>query len=255
MTFINMRIVTILLIFFLNFYASASENSGGNMPDHEWSFEGITGTFDKAALQRGFKVYREICSGCHSMRLLYYRDLIDIGFNEEEVKVIASDYTVVDGPNDEGEMFERDAKPSDHFVGPFANDQEARASNNGSLPPDLSVISKARVNGANHLYNLLLGYTEPPENFEVAEGMYYNKWMNGNQIAMAPPLDEGYVDYDDGTENTLPQLAEDLATFLVWSAEPELEARKKLGIKVILFFIIFGIVVYFTKRRLWRDVH
>ena len=250
-----MRIVTILLIFFLNFYASASENSGGNMPDHEWSFEGITRTFDKAALQRGFKVYREICSGCHSMRLLYYRDLIDIGFNEEEVKVIASDYTVVDGPNDEGEMFERDAKPSDHFVGPFANDQEARASNNGSLPPDLSVISKARVNGANHLYNLLLGYTEPPENFEVAEGMYYNKWMNGNQIAMAPPLDEGYVDYDDGTENTLPQLAEDLATFLVWSAEPELEARKKLGIKVILFFIIFGIVVYFTKRRLWRDVH
>ena len=250
-----MRIVTILLIFSLNFYASASENSGGNMPDHKWSFEGITGTFDKAALQRGFKVYREICSGCHSMRLLYYRDLIDIGFNEEEVKVIASDYTVVDGPNDEGEMFERDAKPSDHFVGPFANDQEARASNNGSLPPDLSVISKARVNGANHLYNLLLGYTEPPENFEVAEGMYYNKWMNGNQIAMAPPLDEGYVDYDDGTENTLPQLAEDLATFLVWSAEPELEARKKLGIKVILFFIIFGIVVYFTKRRLWRDVH
>ncbi len=250
-----MRIVTILLIFFLNFYASASENSGGNMPDHEWSFEGITGTFDKAALQRGFKVYREICSGCHSMRLLYYRDLIDIGFNEEEVKVIASDYTVVDGPNDEGEMFERDAKPSDHFVGPFANDQEARASNNGSLPPDLSVISKARVNGANHLYNLLLGYTEPPENFEVAEGMYYNKWMNGNQIAMAPPLDEGYVDYDDGTENTLPQLAEDLATFLVWSAEPELEARKKLGIKVILFFIIFGIVVYLKKRRIWRDVH
>ena len=250
-----MRIVTILLILFLNIQASASENSGGNMPDHEWSFEGITGTFDKAALQRGFKVYREICSGCHSMRLLYYRDLIEIGFSEEEVKAIASDYTVIDGPDDEGEMFERDAKPSDHFVGPFANDQEARMSNNGSLPPDLSVISKARVNGANHLYNLLLGYTEPPENFEVAEGMYYNKWMNGNQIAMAPPLDEGYVDYDDGTENTLPQLAEDLATFLVWSAEPELEARKNLGIKVILFFIIFGIVVYFTKRRLWRDVH
>jgi len=255
MTFINMRIVTVLLIFFLNLHTSASENSGGNMPDHEWSFEGITGTFDKAALQRGFKVYREICSGCHSMRLLYYRDLIEIGFSEEEVKAIASDYTVIDGPDDEGEMFERDAKPSDHFVGPFANDQEARMSNNGSLPPDLSVISKARVNGANHLYNLLLGYTEPPENFEVAEGMYYNKWMNGNQIAMAPPLDEGYVDYDDGTENTLPQLAEDLVTFLVWSAEPELEARKNLGIKVILFFIIFGIVVYFTKRRLWRDVH
>ena len=126
------------------------------MPNHEWSFEGITGTFDRGALQRGFKVYREVCSGCHSMKLLYYRDLIDIGFSTEEVKIIASDYTVIDGPNDEGEMFERSAKPSDRFVEPFANDQEARVSNNGSFPPDLSVIAKARVNGANHLYNLLL---------------------------------------------------------------------------------------------------
>ena len=248
-------IIIILLFFFINISLSASENSSGNMPDHKWSFEGITGTFDKAAVQRGFKVYREVCSGCHSLRLLYYRDLIDIGFSEEEVKVIASDYTVIDGPNDEGEMFEREAKPSDHFVAPFANDQEARASNNGALPPDLSVITKARVNGVNHLYNLLLGYTEPPKNIEIAEGMYFNKWISGNQIAMAPPLDDGYVDYDDGTENSLPQLAEDVVTFLVWSAEPELEVRKNLGIKVILFFIIFGILLYSVKIRLWRDVH
>ena len=250
-----MRIVTILLIFFLNIQVSASENVSGNMPNHEWSFEGLTGTFDRAALQRGFKVYREVCSGCHSMRLLYFRDLIDIGFSEEEVKAISSDYTVIDGPNDEGEMFERPAKPSDHFVGPFANDQEARASNNGSFPPDLSVITKARVNGANHIYNLLMGYTEPPDNFEISEGMYYNQWIKGNQIAMAQPLDEGYVDYDDGTENTLSQLAEDVVTFLVWSAEPELEIRKNLGIKVILFFIIFGIIIYLAKQKLWRDVH
>jgi ubiquinol-cytochrome c reductase cytochrome c1 subunit len=250
-----MRIITILLILFLNIQASASENASGNMPNHEWSFEGITGTFDRAALQRGFKVYREVCAGCHSMRLLYYRDLIDIGFSDEEVKAISSDYTVIDGPNNEGEMFERPAKPSDHFVGPFANDQEARASNNGSLPPDLSIITKARVNGVNHIYNLLIGYTEPPDNFETSEGMYYNQWIKGNQIAMAPPLDEGYVDYDDGTENTLSQLAEDVVTFLAWSAEPELEIRKNLGIKVILFFIIFGIIVYLVKQRLWRDVH
>ena len=250
-----MRIVTILLIFFLNIQVSASENVSGNMPNHEWSFEGLTGTFDRAALQRGFKVYREVCSGCHSMRLLYFRDLIDIGFSEEEVKVISSDYTVIDGPNDEGEMFERPAKPSDHFVGPFANDQEARASNNGSFPPDLSVITKARVNGVNHIYNLLIGYAEPPDNFDIGEGMYFNKWINGNQIAMAPPLDDGYVDYDDGTENTLSQLAEDVVTFLAWSAEPELEARKNLGIKVILFFIIFGIIVYLVKQKLWRDIH
>ena len=234
---INKVIVIILLFSFISITSSASENSSDNMPDHKWSFEGITGTFDRAALQRGFKVYREVCAGCHSMRLLYYRDLIDIGFNDEEVKVISSDYTVIDGPNDEGEMFERPAKPSDHFVGPFANDQEARASNNGSLPPDLSIITKARVNGVNHIYNLLMGYTEPPDNFEIGEGMYYNQWIKGNQIAMAPPLDEGYVDYDDGTENTLSQLSEDVVTFLAWSAEPELEARKNLGIKVILFFI------------------
>ena len=146
-------------------------------------------------------------------------------------------------------------KPSDHFVGPFANDQEARFSNNGSFPPDLSVITKARVNGVNHIYNLLIGYTDPPDNFEIGEGMYYNQWIKGNQIAMAPPLDDGYVDYDDGTENTLSQLAEDVVTFLAWSAEPELEIRKNMGIKVILFFIIFGIIVYLVKQRLWRDVH
>ena len=250
-----MRIITILLILFLNIQATASENASGSMPNHEWSFEGITGTFDRAALQRGFKVYREVCAGCHSMRLLYYRDLIDIGFSEEEVKAISSDYTVIDGPNDEGEMFERPAKPSDRFVGPFANDQEARASNNGSYPPDLSVITKARVNGVNHIYNLLIGYTDPPDNLEIGEGMYFNKWIKGNQIAMAPPLDDGYVDYDDGTENTLSQLSEDVVTFLAWSAEPELEARKNLGIKVILFFIIFGIIVYLAKQKLWRDVH
>ena len=189
------------------------------------------------------------------MKLLYYRDLIDIGFSPEQVETIAAEYTVIDGPDDEGSMFERPAKPSDRFVGPFANEQEARFNNNGIYPPDLSVIAKARKNGVDYLYNLLLGYTEAPENFEIGEGMYYNQWIDGNQIAMAPPLDEGYVDYDDGTNNTLPQLAEDVVTFLKWSAEPELEARKNMGIKVILFFIIFGIVIYLAKRKLWRNIN
>ena len=147
----------------------ASESSGGKAPKHDWSFEGFTGTFDRAALQRGYKVYREVCSGCHSMKLLYYRDLIDIGFSPEQVKAIAAEYTVVDGPDDEGSMFERPAKPSDRFVGPFANAQEARFNNNGSYPPDLSVIAKARKNGVDYLYNLLLGYTEAPENFELGK--------------------------------------------------------------------------------------
>ena len=248
--------VILFIIFFLFLSSNVLAASGGKeMPKHYWSFKGITGTFDKAAVQRGYKVYREVCAGCDSMKLLYYRDLLDIGFSEDEIKSIASEYTVVDGPNDEGEMFERSAKSSDHFVAPFSNEQEARVNNNGSYPPDLSVITKAITNGPDYVYNLLLGYKEPPSDFELGEGMYYNEWKEGHQLAMAQPLDEGYVDYDDGTENTLPQLAEDITTFLVWSAEPELEQRKQLGFKVLLFFLVIGVFVYIVKNRLWRDIH
>ena len=250
-----MRIIFFVLIFLFSNFNVLASGSGNDLPRHNWSFKGLTGTFDKSALQRGFKVYREVCSGCHSMSLLYYRDLIDIGFSDEEVKAIAAEYTVIDGPNEEGEMFERPAKPSDRFVPPFSNEQEARISNNGSYPPDLSVITKAKKHGPDYIFNLLLGYTELPVDFELGEGMYYNKWKEGHQISMAQPLDEGYVDYDDGTENTLPQLAEDITTFLVWSAEPELEERKKLGIKVILFFIVLGSIVFIVKNRLWREIH
>ena len=166
-----MRIIFFILIFLfsnLNVFASGS---GSDLPKHNWSFKGLIGTFDKSAVQRGFKVYREVCSGCHSMSLLYYRDLIDIGFSKEEVKAIAAEYTVIDGPNEEGEMFERPAKPSDHFVDPFSNKQEARLSNNGSYPPDLSVITKAKKHGPDYIFHLLLGYAEPPVDFELGEGM------------------------------------------------------------------------------------
>ena len=250
-----MRIIFFVLIFLFSNFNVLASGSGNDLPKHNWSFKGLTGTFDQSAVQRGFKVYREVCSGCHSMSLLYYRDLIDIGFSDEEVKAIAAEYTIIDGPNEEGEMFERPAKPSDRFVPPFSNEQEARISNNGSYPPDLSVITKAKKNGPDYIFNLLLGYSEPPVDFELGEGMYYNKWKEGHQISMAQPLDEGYVDYDDGTENNLPQLAEDITTFLVWSAEPELEERKKLGIKVILFFIVLGSIVFIVKNRLWREIH
>tara|TARA_B110000438_G_C15816736_1_gene652310 strand:+ start:38 stop:607 length:570 start_codon:yes stop_codon:yes gene_type:complete len=188
------------------------------------------------------------------MRLLYFRDLIDIGFSEAQVKVIASEYTVLDGPNDEGEMFERPARPADKFANPYLNDNEARANNNGAYPPDLSVITKARKYGVDYIYNLLLGYNEPPKGVSVGEGMYYNEWMPGNQIAMPSPLSDGVVDYDDGTDTNIQQLSEDVTTFLKWSAEPEMEVRKNLGIKVILFFIILGLVVYLAKNRLWREV-
>ena len=247
-----------ILFFLLFFYSSnlfAAESSTKSLPQHEWAFEGITGTFDRGALQRGYQVYSEVCSGCHSMKLLYYRDLIDIGFSEDQVKAIASEFTVIDGPNDEGEMFERDARPADRFVSPYLNDNEARANNNGAYPPDLSVITKAKKDGANYIYNLLLGYKDPPADMEVGEGMYYNIYMAGNQIAMPQPIYDESVDYADGTNNSAEQLAEDLVVFLTWAAEPELEVRKNLGIKVILFFIILGFIIFLAKNRLWREVH
>ena len=247
-----------ILFFLLFFYTTnlfAAESSTKSLPQHEWSFEGITGTFDGGALQRGYQVYSEVCSGCHSMKLLYYRDLIDIGFSEDQVKAIASEFTVIDGPNDEGEMFERDARPADRFVSPYLNDNEARANNNGAYPPDLSVITKAKKDGANYIYNLLLGYKDPPGDMEVGEGMYYNIYMAGNQIAMPQPIYDESVDYADGTNNSAEQLAEDLVVFLTWAAEPELEVRKNLGIKVILFFIILGFIIFLAKNRLWREVH
>jgi len=250
-------IISFLFLIFLSFSPNliSSESSNLEMSKHKWSFNGITGTFDRAALQRGYKVYREVCSGCHSMKLLYYRDLLDIGFSEEQVKVIASEYSVLDGPDEEGEMFERSARLADRFVGPFSNDNEARANNNGAYPLDLSVIVKARKSGEDYIYNLLLGYTDPPSDVEVGEGMYYNQWVDGNQIAMPAPLYDESVDYDDGTDNNVKQLSEDVVTFLKWAAEPELEVRKNLGIKVILFFIILGMLVYFAKNRLWREVN
>ena len=247
-----------ILFFLLFFYTTnlfAAESSTKSLPQHEWSFEGITGTFDRGALQRGYQVYSEVCSGCHSMKLLYYRDLIDIGFSEDQVKAIASEFTVIDGPNDEGEMFERDARPADRFVSPYLNDNEARANNNGAYPPDLSVITKAKKDGANYIYNLLLGYKDPPADMEVGEGMYYNIYMAGNQIAMPQPIYDESVDYADGTNNSAEQIAEDLVVFLTWAAEPELEERKNLGIKVILFFIILGFIIFLAKNRLWREVH
>ena len=189
------------------------------------------------------------------MKLLQYRDLIDIGFSEDQVKAIASEFTVIDGPNDEGEMFERDARPADRFVSPYLNDNEARANNNGAYPPDLSVITKAKQDGANYIYNLLLGYKDPPADMEVGEGMYYNLYFPGQQIAMPSPLVEGSVEYADKTKSTVDQMSRDLTTFLAWAAEPELEWRKRMGVKVILFLLIMTGLLYGIKRKVWSDLH
>jgi len=225
-------------------------------PEQEWSFSGMFGTFDRGALQRGYQVYSEVCSGCHSMNLLGFRNLSEIGFSDEQIEEIAANFEAEDGPNDEGDMFMRPARASDPFPSPFANEQAARFANNGAYPPDLSLITKARLSGPDYVYALLTGYREePPEGVQLMPGMYYNDYFPGHQIAMAPPLSDDLVEYEDGTDATLPQMAADVVTFLSWSAEPELEERKRLGIKVLLFLIALTALLYALKRKIWSDVH
>lgn len=243
---------------FLALSASSAFAAGGSVeiPEQEWSHEGIVGTYDRAAAQRGFQVYKEVCSACHGLSFLSYRNLGDLGFTEDEVASIANDYEVMDGPNDEGEMFSRPGKPSDHFQSPFANEAQARFANNGAYPPDLSLITKARPNGTNYLYALLTGYHEAPEGVELGDGMHYNAYFEGHQIAMAQPLYDGSVEYAEGQpEASLEQMAHDVSVFLTWAAEPKLEERKRTGLKVLIYLVIFTAMLYAVKRRIWKDAH
>ena len=212
------------------------------------------GRFDQSSLQRGFQVYREVCAGCHGIRLVSYRDLAALGYTNDDIKSIASEYEIEDGPNDEGEMFTRFAKPSDKFVGPYRNKNEARVSNNGSYPPDLSLIVKARAGGADYLYNLLNGYKEVPENFKLNYGMYYNTIYPGKQIAMPQPIYDDMVEYEDNTPASQDQIIRDVTSFLAWTAEPELDERKSIGVRVLLFLFLLTLMLYAVKRKIWRDV-
>lgn len=225
------------------------------LPGQAWTFSGAFGTFDRAGLQRGYQVYKEVCASCHSMNLIRFRDLGALGFNEDEIKAIAAEYEVTDGPNDQGDMFQRPARPSDKFKAPFANDNAARAANNGALPPDLSLMSKARKGGPDYVYALMTGYSDPPAGVTLMEGMSYNKYFPGHQIGMPKPINPDQVTFADGTKATVEQMSHDVSTFLAWTAEPELEARKRLGVKVILFLIIFTGLLYATKRKVWSALH
>lgn len=241
---------TLLLTLFL---LSSPSHAEDNVPLKEiyWPFEGIFGMVDRQAAQRGFQVYKEVCSVCHSMHQLSYRNLKNLGFSEEEIKELAKSVTIKDGPNDQGDMFDRPGLPSDKFVSPFANDQAARAANNGALPVDLSLIIKARADGANYLYSLLTGYQDAPEGFHMMPGLSYNEYFPGHQIAMPAPLSDGVVNYSDGTNATAEQMARDVVIFLQWASEPEMEQRKAMGLKTMLFLIAFTVVFYIAKKRIW----
>lgn len=223
-------------------------------PDTRFTFDGLFGTFDRGQLQRGFQVYKEVCSACHAMRQLSYRNLLEIGLTEAQVRNIAAQFQVVDGPNDNGEMFERPARLSDRFRRPFPNEQAARSANNGAYPPDLSVMVKARHNGADYLYALLNGYQDPPAGFQLMDGMNYNRYFPGYQIAMPNVLNPGQLDFADGTEASVSNMARDVTAFLAWAAEPELEQRKRMGVRIILFLIVLGGLTYAVKRKIWADV-
>ncbi len=221
----------------------------------DWSFSGPFGTFDKAAMQRGFQVYNEVCAGCHSMKLIAFRNFADLGYNKSEIKALAAQYEVEDGPNDDGDMFMRPAIPADRMPAPYANDNAARAGNNGALPPDLSLIAKARPNGPNYLYSLLSSYEDAPNGKEVPDGMYYNPAYPGHLIAMPQPLYGDDVEFIDGAATSIEAVSADLTQFLMWAAEPKLEVRKRIGVAAVFFLSIFVIFSYLAKRRIWADVH
>ena len=257
---------------------AAAEHATPHFPMHhpreqEWSFAGPFGKYDKGQLQRGLKVYTEVCSACHSMSLVSFRTLEGLGYSEAQVKAFAANYEVQDGPNSDGEMFTRKAVPSDYFPSPYANHEAAAASNNGAAPPDFSLIAKARgitrgfpqfvfdiftqyqEGGPDYIYSLLTGYDdEKPAHLEVAEGTHFNPYFaNAAALAMAKPISDDQVTYDDGSPQTVDQYARDVASFLMWAAEPHLEERKRTGFMVMVFLVIFTGLIYLTKKSVYAN--
>jgi ubiquinol-cytochrome c reductase cytochrome c1 subunit len=219
-----------------------------------WSFNNPFGTFDLAAAQRGFQIYSQVCANCHSLQYLHYRDLSGIGLDEAQIKAIAANVTVTTGLDDQGDPKDGPATPASQFRSPFANPVQARARNNGALPPDLSLIINAREGGPDYVYGVLTGFATAPAGFKVQDGLYYNKAFPGHQIAMPQPLQDGTVDYTDGTKNDIDQEAHDVVTFLSWAANPEEVQRKQMGVRIVLFLIFMTGLTYAVKRKVWSDV-
>jgi ubiquinol-cytochrome c reductase cytochrome c1 subunit len=236
---------------------SLGAGSSGELLKVDWSFKGLTGKFDRASLQRGYQVYKEVCSSCHSMQYLSYRNLGEPGgpeFTEQEVKAIAASIEIEDGPNSQGEMFTRAGRPSDKFKSPYPNVNASIAANGGAYPPDMSVLVKARPGGSNYIYSVLMGYEDPPAEISLDDGVYYNKYMIGNKIKMSSPLIDDIVEYTDGTQASVDQMAKDVTTFLTWAAEPELEERHRTGVKVLIYLILLTTLVYLSMKKIWSRV-
>jgi len=253
--------------------ASAAEQEAP--PKLKWSFAGPFGKYDEAQLQRGFKIYKEVCSACHSIQMLAFRNLADRGgpgFSEEQAAAVASEYKIKD-LDDRGEPTDRAGRPADTFPPPFANELAAKAANGGTAPPDMSTLAKARTyqrgfpwfvfdmftqyqeQGPDYIAALLKGYEEPPKDFKLPSGTHYNKYFPGHTIAMPPPLQAGQVTYDDGAPQTMDQYSRDISAFLMWVAEPHLVQRKRIGFQVMIFLIVLAGLMYFTKKKVWSEAH
>jgi cytochrome c1 len=242
-------------------------------PRVKWSFSGPFGKYDRAQLQRGLKVYREVCAVCHGLKYIAFRNLADLGYSEGQIKAIAAEYKIQDGPNDQGDMFEREGRPADYFPTPWPNENAARARYNG-VPPDMSVLAKARgyergfpwfifdmftqfqEHGVDYIHAVMTGYKEkPPAGVNLPQGTFYNEYFPGHAIAMPPPLSDKRIDYTDGSPTTVDQFAKDVSAFMMWAAEPHLEARKRIGFQVMIFLIVLASLLYFTKKKVWADAH
>lgn len=254
LTFIIINSILLGIPSFTSNIAAHEEHQTVALPKHDWTFSGFFGVFKRDQLQRGFQVYKEVCSACHGIKRISFRNLSAIGFSEAEIKSLAATYTMQDGPNAEGKMFDRPGLPKDPLIGPFPNDNAARSANNGALPPDLSLIVKARVGGPDYLHALLTGYVALPKDMHVDSGRHYNLYFPGHLLSMAPPLHDAQVTYADGTKATIDQMAKDVVTFLSWAAEPEMEERKQLGVKVFLYLLLTTGLFYATMRRIWSRV-
>tara|TARA_E500000178_G_scaffold221782_1_gene218781 strand:+ start:63 stop:842 length:780 start_codon:yes stop_codon:yes gene_type:complete len=253
----NLFRIPFLIALFLGLQFNSNAAEKAEYLKTDWSFKGPFGKFDRAALQRGYQVYQEVCSSCHSMKYLSYRNLVQEGgpeFTVEQAKAIASSFEVKDGPNADGEMFMRPGKLSDKFVMPYENEKAAQAANGGAYPPDMTVLVKARGDGVDYIYSLLQGYEDPPAGVTLDDGVYYNKYMYGNKIKMSNQLSDGLVEYSDGTNASVEQMSKDVTTFLMWTAEPHLETRHRMGFKAIVYLIILTVLVYFSMKRIWSRI-
>lgn len=221
---------------------------------HPWSHGKPWESFDHASIRRGFQVYQAVCANCHSLNFIAYRNLVDVAFSEEEVKAMAADVDVEDGPNEEGEMFSRPGKLTDKLPRPYPNENAARAGNNGAYPVDLSLVVKARPHAEDYIFSLLTGYREPPAGVTVREGLYYNPYFAGGAIAMPQQLRPGVLTFDDGTEASISQLAKDVTTFLSWAAEPTHDERKRLGLKFMFLTTILAVPMLYWKKHKWSTV-